>query len=404
MVQLKLNSNPLLINWQNQESYIFLNSRLPESDSVSLVRACEKVFLEKKLNQGYLVLASSGTTQIDANSATTLKFIKKENFIAAARSFNSFYNIVQDDIFLRALPIFHVGGLAIYARSYLAGCKMIESDSTKWHPEKFRLEIESMGVTRVSLVPTQVFDLVKMKLKAAKSLDTVFVGGAHLSPELREQALDLGWPLLASYGMTETSSMVASQKYFLRRQKNAEIKFSPLPAVEFRTDSQNKVFIQAPGVLSYALSVDLRKGSDLVGELKTFDEFAELETQDYGYWDGEYFKYLGREQDLIKISGELVSLARLRSLFNECLARVNLNLMERLCLLSLPHSRNENEIVLANVGVDSDIVDLLIEDYNKAVMPFEKIKRYIAVKSIPRTDLGKILVNQLKNEILEGQV
>ncbi|MEK6772536.1 MAG: AMP-binding protein [Bdellovibrionota bacterium] len=401
MVQLKLNSNPLQLNWQNQESYIFLNSRLSEAVSVQLVRACEKFFLEKKLNKGYLILASSGTTQADA---ITLKFIKKENFLAAAQSFNSFFDIVHEDVFLQALPIFHVGGLAAYARSYLAGCKLIETESTKWHPEKFRNDVESVGATRVSLVPTQVFDLVKMNLKASKSLDTVFVGGAHLSSELRDQALDLGWPLLASYGMTETSSMLASQKYSSRRQKSAEAQFVPLPGVEFRTDSQNKVFIRAPGVLSYALSVDLRKGSDFTGELKTFDESTELETQDYGYWDGEYFKYLGREQDLIKISGELVSLARLRSVFNEGLARTNSSLMERLCLLSLPHSRNENEIVLASVGVTSDIIDLLIKDYNKVVMPFEKIKRYIMVKSIPRTDLGKVLVNQLKNEILEGQI
>ena len=401
MVQLKLNSNPLQLNWQNQESYIFLNSRLSEAVSVQLVRACEKFFLEKKLNKGYLILASSGTTQADA---ITLKFIKKENFLAAAQSFNSFFDIVHEVVFLQALPIFHVGGLAAYARSYLAGCKLIETESTKWHPEKFRNDVESVGATRVSLVPTQVFDLVKMNLKASKSLDTVFVGGAHLSSELRDQALDLGWPLLASYGMTETSSMLASQKYSSRRQKSAEAQFVPLPGVEFRTDSQNKVFIRAPGVLSYALSVDLRKGSDFTGELKTFDESTELETQDYGYWDGEYFKYLGREQDLIKISGELVSLARLRSVFNEGLARTNSSLMERLCLLSLPHSRNENEIVLASVGVTSDIIDLLIKDYNKVVMPFEKIKRYIMVKSIPRTDLGKVLVNQLKNEILEGQI
>ncbi len=395
-----VNLPPSEINWENSDHFIFLNPRWPKQDFENLSRAAISALSQISSPTGFLVLASSGTSQAAGNHQVQLKFIKKENFLAAARSFNSFFSITDRDLFLRALPTFHVGGLALYARAFLAKARVIDFTSEKWEPQDFVHVMSEKKATRVSLVPTQVFDLVAAGIHAPKSVDTVFVGGAALGTQLRNQAVALGWPLLCSYGMTETSSMIASQKYSERWQRDLPLKFFPLHGVAFRTDDDRRVFLRAPGLLSYELVVDLKSPLTAEPSLTAFTEGSELRTQDFGLWDGEVFEYLGRLQELIKISGELVSLSQLRRSWEDIAAEKSASTY----LIDLPHPRVENEIVLVSQEIETkNELQSLIEKYNQRVLPFQRVKRWVKVERFPRSELGKILVNQLRAEVLEKE-
>lgn len=391
--------NPSLVDWQGQEACLFLNPRWPEKDFSTLVRATKTLLSELSAENAFLILASSGTSQAAGESRVSLKFIRKKNFLAAARSFNSFFSITDKDILLRALPLFHVGGLALQARAFLSQAKLVDFPAEKWDVREFNQVLANEKITRVSLVPTQVFDLVTAGLRAPSSVDTVFVGGASLSSSLRTQAAELGWPILSSYGMTETSSMVASQKYSQRWQTDLEPHFFPLPEVEFKIESDHRVVVKAPGLLSYEMTVDLNL-LDSKPLVKAFAEGSKFLTADFGQYDGNSFCYLGRAQDLIKISGELVSLAQLRNAWENLAQETSMSS----CLLNFPHPRTENEIVLVSYKEKRDPrLQSFIEKYNERVLPFQRIRRWVEVEHWPRTDLGKILVNELRAEVLKGE-
>ena len=90
---------------------------------------------------------------------------------------------------LRALPEFHVGGYAIGVRARLAGADVRELEG-KWDAATFAEACE--GVAFASLVPTQLYDLVRLQLKPSGTLRAVLVGGAALNPKLRDAAESLG--------------------------------------------------------------------------------------------------------------------------------------------------------------------------------------------------------------------
>jgi len=396
MAKLLINSESSEIQWRDSNHFLFLNPKWPSAEFDFLVRSCE-IFLASmtskfKSHSGFLILASSGTSRSNLNPNLKLKLIAKENFLSAAASFNSFFSIASDDIFLRALPLFHVGGLALHARSFLSGARVIEQATLSWNPQNFLKDLVEQRVTRASLVPTQIFDLVKLDLRAPENLKTVFVGGAPLSVNLRNQALDLDWPLLASYGLTEMSSMVASQKPSQVREKNLPNVFYPLPGVNIRTGTQKEVFLQGPGL--FTAEIQLNSTSEAAEVWAVGDEF---ETEDRGNWNGQQLEFLGRSNELIKISGELVSLQKLRMIWDDVLQKQNSSRPLEGVLLSCEEPRIENEIVLVTPELSSEI-QMAMESFNQKVLPFERIRRTVT-NSIPRTELGKVQFEKLRQKI-----
>jgi O-succinylbenzoic acid--CoA ligase len=81
----------------------------------------------------------------------------------------------------------------------------------RWNAVGFAQRCADAGVTMSSLVPAQVFDLVTQAVRAPAGLRAVVVGGGRLESGLGAAARALGWPVLQSYGMTETASQVATE-------------------------------------------------------------------------------------------------------------------------------------------------------------------------------------------------
>ena len=106
--------------WQSQETHILLNPRLSPIDRQSFLRSEAHHAL-----RGAIGLQSSGT-ESSQNHQLKLVVFDRESILTAARSVNQVYAIDSTDIWMSSLPIFHIGGLSIYARVYLAGCWVVE--------------------------------------------------------------------------------------------------------------------------------------------------------------------------------------------------------------------------------------------------------------------------------------
>ena len=156
--------------------------------------------------------------------------LTKDALLISARAVNEFFNIAEDDHWLLALPTHHVGGFGILARAHLSGSGVTKMEG-RWNAAAFVRTCEEARATLASLVPTQVFDLVAAKLRAPQSMRAVLVGGGALNAELEADALQLGWPIHRTYGMTETASTVAAQ-----RRPGASLEVLPLWQVSTDAD------------------------------------------------------------------------------------------------------------------------------------------------------------------------
>lgn len=222
---------------------------------------------------------------------------------ASANAVNEHLRTELSDRWLNPLPRFHVGGLGIVVRAFLVGsrCDFLP----RWSAEEFVRAARVHGSTLASLVPTQVYDLVVARATCPPALRAVVVGGGALDEDLHVRAAELGWPLLPSYGMTETGSQVATT------QPGAEdfVWLPLLDHVEARISEAGLLELRGPSLLTGWML--FASGGSARWENPKHDGW--FRTNDRAELQKGKLRFLGRADDLTKIRGELVDVAALES-------------------------------------------------------------------------------------------
>jgi O-succinylbenzoic acid--CoA ligase len=98
---------------------------------------------------------------------------------------------------LCCLPTFHISGLGVLVRSLISGTDPVIG--AKADPDV----LAASGCAHVSLVPTQLRRLLDAGAKPA-GFRTVLLGGAAAAGDLLPAAAAAGWPVVTTYGMSET--------------------------------------------------------------------------------------------------------------------------------------------------------------------------------------------------------
>lgn len=348
--------------WETNASQLLLNPRYDSLEKKQLMDAVNH------WDQKDLVwLRSSGTES--TGKGIKLVGLQKSAILAAAQSVNQFYNLDKNDVWLNSLPIFHIGGLSIYARAFLSRSSVNEMD--QWSVESFINSIKNNLITVCSLVPTQIFDLVKDKVKAPASLRLVIVGGGALLPDLYKSARELDWPIALSYGMTETSAMIAGTP--LDQIKSKEFpEMELLPHVKL-SSIEEKWVCRSESLFDGYLWVNGNQA-----EYQPRPEPFVLD--DRLVLEGKKLKILGRESEIIKILGETVNL----NLLTEKLSKV---LTGNFFIYPEQEERRGYNLTLFIEGEKSR---LDLDSINGDLMPFEKISSFKFIRSFVRTSLGKI--------------
>lgn len=295
----------------------------------------------------------------------------------AAQSVIKKFGITSGDLVLNALPDFHVGGLAVELRAKLACHKVINYQS-KWDPQMFAKACFENKITYASLVPTQIYDLVISDIKSPSSLKFIFVGGGSLSNDLKLKAIELGWPLVLTYGMTETSAMISTTEVL---SQSSEDKMELLPHVDMKIENQ-QTYVKSEALFSHYLFVNKT-------EVKKIDPKLEgwFRLDDEINYDGGFLSVRGRKSELVKIKGETVSLLEIENILKDICLNKKINL--DFYLTSRLHPRDENEIVLVSTTSAPEIKKAL-DIYNQSCLPFQRILNTEQVSHIERTELGKV--------------
>lgn len=383
------------IDWGSNTSHLFLNPRALPNINIDLQKILDSFNLNK-----HIFIATSGST---AENARDFKLValSKNAILNSAKAVNQHLNIKSNDIILNPLPIFHIGGLATYARSFLSGAKHVDiSDYVqKWHVENFVSLLTEKNITITSLVPTQIYDIVAKKMECPKNLRAVIVGGGSLSFHIYQEARKLRWPILLSYGMSEVASQIATTE--LNYIWNIEDEFPKLKVLNHLNvnyDSDNCITISGNSLLTGYIKFDNKQyifSDPKVEILLNGEKLNCMVSSDIGILEKQYLQVIGRNDEVIKISGENVSLQRLDHIFNEIIVKNNSSLESVIIYEKDERLQNRVSIVIANNVVSIKGISKIISEFNQSVFPFERIKNFYIVKEIPKTDLGKLKRKQL---------
>ena len=362
--------------WESEQCQVMVNDR----DAGALAEA---TFIRpwaqtQPALSGHVLFATSGSS-----SGRKWVALSREALLASARMVNHHLSANADDRWLMALPDFHVGGMGILARCHEVSCKVLRLEG-KWNPVRYHELALTEGSTLSSLVPTQLFDLVEHGLRAPEPLRAVIIGGGRLDDQLYEQALQLGWPLMESYGMTEAGSQVATS---ILHSRDLQI----LPAWQTRISEEGCLSITGESLLSAYIRChgDTCEISDpkMDGWFDTGD-LAELGSK------GLIIK--GRADRCVKVLGELVNTAEVENRIIK-LAMERQIPAEGLALVALTDERKGSRFVLCSANqIDGQA---LLNDYNSQAHPLERIEQVFLLDEIPRSPLGKVLYSTLAEAV-----
>ena len=189
----------------------------------------------------------SGRLFATSGSSAVPKWVwhQEESLNWCAEMASAQLGLKSKDTFGLALPSFHVGGFGVEYRARLlnAPLRRYEKYSRKWQPELAHHWLTEEKITVVSLVPTQIYDFVQANLFCPPHLRIVLVGGEHLPENLLLSASELNWPLISSYGMTETAGLIAASQI-------GETSLQVVPGWQVERNPDGLLSINSPGIFS----------------------------------------------------------------------------------------------------------------------------------------------------------
>lgn len=335
--------------WRSGRKVSFIKTTMAWDDEVNTWARENGVFADHRF---FKTSGSSGIEKWIALSNEALEW--------SARSVVDFLDIGAGDVLGLALPEYHVGGYGVGLRARVSGAKLAGFDK-KWNAENFAEWTDERGVTVASLVPTQVYDLVLAGVRGGKFLRSIVVGGGAFDPDLCEQARGLGWPVLPSYGMTETSSQVATGDGL-----------PLLPGWQARIED-GCLALKGGGLLSAVIT---RRGVGFVSHDPKIDGW--FVTNDRAELTPEGLRILGRADRVVKVSGELVDLEMLEDFWRNVLKA-------EVALLAMPGGRRGMSLKLFHEETSAEV-----ELINASLPGPERLESWKEVELLPRSAIGKL--------------
>nr|WP_321271892.1 o-succinylbenzoate--CoA ligase [uncultured Tolumonas sp.] len=259
------------LRWPSDELKLDFTAQAPAST------ACE--LNDSVLSNLIFTSGSSGSPKVVAH--------RLRNHFANAQG--SIVPITTHDGWLLSLPLFHVGGLAILFRCFLAGACVVLPDLA----QPLTALLQQAPITHLSLVPTQLYRLLQQPgfHFSATQVRHLLLGGAPLPDSLIAQCQAQQLRPWVSYGLSEMTSQVCTApagaaglvgKTLARREVTIQA-----DEICVRGDTLFAGYYQADGSLLLPLDAD-----------------GWFHTGDAGYWQNDELVINGRIDNQFISGGE----------------------------------------------------------------------------------------------------
>jgi o-succinylbenzoate---CoA ligase len=285
----------------------------------------------------------------------------------------------EGDRWYLSLPLAHIGGFALLLRCLLGHQTVVIGQAKSSEPERVLSELGTQNVTLASLVPTQLARLLaRWPSQGLPHLRAVLVGGAPATSALRDQARSYGVRTLTTYGLTEMSSQVATERFHAPSPGNLpEGAVGPaLPGVDVKADESGRLRVRGPMAMRGYLNFE-----------DPFDRDGYIVTQDLGRVDDSGNVYIfGRVDNVIITGGENVAAEFVES------ALLGAPGVREVCVVGVPDADWGAKVVAAVVLEPSSLVtmDDLHREVARSLPGFACPKQIRIVPHLPHLPSGKV--------------
>jgi len=275
------------------------------------LKSTQKLYVERKRTKDpWFIIYTSGST------GRPKGIVQAQNTIALYYISGMYHFDLQDDVFWPTGDPAWVAGYASVWTGWLRRVPVVTLES-KFNAEKWLSIIEEFKVSVWSTAPTAL-RLLKKELRYIKndvsSLRFIHAGGEYVGPDLVTWTKDtFGVPLHEAYGQSETATYVICNIISLPIKVGSIGK--PLPGIEalIVDEKGNPLPPNSQGILAFkpgfpGLFIGIWGNED---RYKEYFKGGYYLTGDLAYMDKDgYFWYLGRADDVIKVSGYRVGLLK----------------------------------------------------------------------------------------------
>lgn len=281
------------------------------------------------------------------------------NFEASAAASADHIDHRPDDRWLAVLPLHHVGGLSILWRSARQGSAAVLAG--RFDAPTVAGLLAAGAVTLGSFVSPMLERLADTGLERVPGFRLGLVGGGPAS----ERALSAGgMRLLATYGMTETASQIATADPAEPRSDRLVV----LGGAKVTISDEGRVMVDGPMVSP--------------GDLDAEDRRGPLLTNDLGRLYGNRLEVMGRADDVIVTGGENVMPERVERIV------ASLPGAGEVAVVGLMDDTWGAVVAAAYTGPATPAV--LEEAIRGDLAPYEVPRRWVRVKEIPKRGIGKV--------------
>jgi O-succinylbenzoic acid--CoA ligase len=261
------------------------------------------------------------------------------------------------------MPLSHVGGLMILARSAAAASTVVLEP---FEAERTARALQEGDITLASLVPTMLARVLDAGGRPGPRLRRIMLGGGPCPPALLRRAADAGFPVSQTYGLTEACSTVT-----LAEPGDLETAGRALPGTGLTVAQDGEILISGPTVVG---------------------EWDALRTGDLGRLDDQgRLTVIGRKSDTIVTGGENVAPAEVEAVLEEHPG------VAEAAVFARPHPEwGESVTALFVPATDPppDAADLR-DHCAERLAGYKVPKVFERVAQLPRTPSGKLLRREL---------
>jgi fatty-acyl-CoA synthase len=343
------------------------------------------VLVTNSMDDEVLILFTGGSTGIPKGA-----IIHERSVVWNSINSVLSWGLTKDDIAYQPVPLYHIGGWGIFLLPlFFVGGKVVVSP--RFDAERTIDVLQNYKITRFVGVPTMLYRIVTCPRFASVDLSRVSFGsgGGVLSKDIADSFISKNYRIFQGYGATETgpNNFYISPERFKNKIGSVG---KPMLFVEAKLSSEGELLIKGPHTFKGYIS-----GSS--DELSPFDEEGFFGTGDIFSIDKDGdFCFVGRKKDMIKTGGENVYSLEVEQAIN------SLPFISESGVIGIPDPKwGEMAVAYVVMKGQTQFDEGEIKAELRAKLASFKIpKKILAIKELPKSELGKVQKFQLK-EIYE---
>jgi o-succinylbenzoate---CoA ligase len=308
------------------------------------------------------------------------------NLINSAKIGNNYLIQTSEDRWLASLPFYHIGGFSIIFRALVFGTTLVIPADLKI--ESIITSIRKHKPTLISLVSTQMKNLLDKNFQPNQEMRCVLLGGGFIDSSIMKEAITKGWNVSKVYGSTETSSFVTvlSPEEFLLKPESVGKPIYP-NEVLICDDNRNELSNHLEGeivVKSLAVMKSYLNDETAINNKSVDGVYF---TGDFGYKDSEGYLYLtNKRSDFIVTGGENINQIEVEE------AILKFPNVKEACVFGINDVQWGQKVVAAIVTMRESrfTLDELKEFLKDKIASFKIPKLIYFVDELPKTELGKV--------------